>query len=191
MIKNLYIIVIKILAELLSPLPTAIEQKKWEKRNIILKILGINIGKNVRVGPRFKTINGLEKNIEIGNYTDIGYDNKFYAFDKICIGDFNMFAANVEITNGGHDINTFEPYSNPTTIGNGCWIGHGVKIIKGVTIGNNVIIGGGSVVIDDIPDNAIVVGVPARVIKYRELPDKVWHLGNEYFCPKTFKLIKD
>ena len=81
MIKNLYIIVIKILAELLSPLPTAIEQKKWEKRNIILKILGINIGKNVRIGPRFKTINGLEKNIEIGNYTDIGYDNKFYAFD--------------------------------------------------------------------------------------------------------------
>ena len=54
-----------------------------------------------------------------------------------------MFAANVEITNGGHDINTFEPYSTLTTIGNVCWIGHGVKIIKGVTIGNNVIIGGG------------------------------------------------
>ena len=49
--------------------------------------------------------------------------------------------------------------------------------------------GGGSVVIDDIPDNAIAVGVPAKVIKYRDLPEKVWHLDNNYFCPKTFNLI--
>ncbi|HMZ65937.1 MAG TPA: acyltransferase [Leptospiraceae bacterium] len=191
MIKNLYIIFIKTIAELLSPLPIVIEQKKWEKRNIALRLLGLNIGKNVRIGPDFLTINGLENNISIGDYTDIGYANKFYSFNKIIIVKFNMFAANIEIVNGGHNVNNLEPFSKPIIIGNGCWFGHGVKIIKGVTIGNNVIIGGGSVVIDDIPDNAIAVGVPAKVIKYRELPDKVWHLGNEYFCPKTFELIKD
>ena len=43
--------------------------------------------------------------------------------------------------------------------------------------------------LDDIPDNAIVAGVPAKVIGYRELPKKVWHLGNDYFCPQTFRLI--
>lgn len=45
--------------------------------------------------------------------------------------------------------------------------------------------------INDIPDNAIAVGVPAKVIKYRELPEKVWHIGNDYFCPKTFQIVKE
>ncbi len=191
MIKNLIINLLKFMADLVLPLPITISQREWELRNIIFRKIGLNISENVRIGPRFKTINGLESNIQIGDYTDIGYDNKFYSFDKIIIGKFNMLAANVELINGGHDVNTFEPNSTLLDIGNGCWIGHGVKIIKGVTIGNNVIIGGGSIVINDIPDNAIAVGVPAKVIKYRELPDKVWHLGNEYFCPKTFELIKD
>lgn len=191
MIKNLIINLLKFMADLVLPLPITISQREWELRNIIFRKIGLNIGENVRIGPRFKTINGLESNIQIGDYTDIGYDNKFYSFDKIIIGKFNMLAANVELINGGHDVNTFEPNSTLLTIGNGCWIGHGVKIIKGVTIGNNVIIGGGSVVIDNIPDNAIAVGIPAVVIKYRDLPDRVWHLGNEYFCPKTFELIKD
>lgn len=191
MIKNLLINIKKSIADLLLPLPITIKQEKWEKRNMVFRSMGLKIGKNIRIGPYFQTINGLESNISIGDYTDIGYFNKFYSFNKIIIGKFNMFAANIEITNGGHNVNTFEPYSTPTVIGNGCWIGHGVRIIKGVTIGNNVIIGGGSVVVDNIPDNAIVVGVPAKVIKYRELPDKVWHLGNDYFCPKTFELIKE
>ena len=142
MIKNLWIEFLKKVANFFLPLPTTVEYKKWEYRNIIFRKIGLNIGQSVRIGPGLRTINGLERNIQIGDYTDIGYENRFYSFGEIQIGKFNMFAANVEITNGGHDINTFEPYSNPTTIGNGCWIGHGVKIIKGVTIGNNVIIGG-------------------------------------------------
>ena len=163
----------------------------WEKKNKYLRKLGINIGKNVAIDESFFVLRGCEQFVAIKDFTVIGIGCKIWSFNRVEIGKFNMFAANVEITNGGHDINTFEPYSTPTTIGNGCWIGHGVKIIKGVTIGNNVIIGGGSVVVDNIPDNAIAVGVPAKVIKYRELPEKVWHLGNEYFCPKTFELIKE
>lgn len=171
--------------------PKKFNINKYEFKNKLYRKAGMYIGNNVCIGGNFYVMRNCENNVYISDYTAIGMNCQIRAFNRVEIGKFNMFAANVEITNGGHDINTFEPYSTPTTIGNGCWIGHGVKIIKGVTIGNNVIIGGGSVVIDDIPDNAIAVGVPARVIKYRELPDKVWHLGNEYFCPKTFKLIKD
>lgn len=189
MLKNIKINFLKYISELFLPLPITIKKKNWEMRNKILRFTGIKIGEKTIIGPNFITINGLEENIHIGDYTNIGYNSSFYSFNKIFIGKFNMFAANLEITNGGHDINTFEPFSTPTIIGNGCWIGHGVKIIKGVTIGNNVVIGGGSVVIDDIPDNAIAVGVPAKVIKYRDLPEKVWHLDNNYFCPKTFNLI--
>ena len=52
-------------------------------------------------------------------------------------------------------------------IGNDVWIGRNVTILTGVKIGNGAIIGAGSIVIRDVPDYAVVVGVPGRVIKYR------------------------
>lgn len=52
-------------------------------------------------------------------------------------------------------------------VGDNCYFGLGVKIFGGVTIGNNVTIGAMSVVTHDIPDNAIVAGVPAKVIKLK------------------------
>ncbi|RAW09975.1 antibiotic acetyltransferase [Paenibacillus taichungensis] len=52
-------------------------------------------------------------------------------------------------------------------IGNDVWIGAGVLILPSVKIGNGVIVGGGAVVTKDIPDYAVVVGVPAKIIKYR------------------------
>lgn len=157
-------------------------------RNVILNFIGLKIEKGAGIDRGFDCLHF--NNILIGEGTIIGINNHFWNYDSINIGMYCMFSSDITLINGSHDINTFKPESRPLTIGHGCWIGHGVKIIKGVTIGNNVIIGGGSVVIDDIPDNAIAVGVPAKVIKYRELPDKVWHLGNEYFCPRTFELIQ-
>jgi acetyltransferase-like isoleucine patch superfamily enzyme len=56
----------------------------------------------------------------------------------------------------------------PITIGNDVWIGANVTILKGVNIGNGAVVGAGSVVIKDIPEYAIVVGNPARIVKYRE-----------------------
>lgn len=46
------------------------------------------------------------------------------------------------------------------------WIGVNVTILPGVTIGENAVVGAGAVVTKDVPDNAVVVGNPARVIKY-------------------------
>lgn len=54
------------------------------------------------------------------------------------------------------------------SIGNDCYISTGVTILGPITIGNNVTIGAGAVVTKDIPDNAIVVGVPAKIIKMKE-----------------------
>jgi acetyltransferase-like isoleucine patch superfamily enzyme len=57
--------------------------------------------------------------------------------------------------------------SKPTKIGDRVWIGANVTILKGVTIGNDAVVGAGSVVTKDVPERAIAVGNPAKVIKYR------------------------
>lgn len=60
----------------------------------------------------------------------------------------------------------FKEYEN-ITIGNDVWIGADVLVMDGVKIGNGAIIGSKAVVVNDIPDYAVAVGVPAKVIKYR------------------------
>ena len=60
-----------------------------------------------------------------------------------------------------------EAQEEPCKIGNDVWIGCGVIINRGITIGNGACIGAGSVVTRDVPPYAVVVGTPARVIKYR------------------------
>lgn len=52
-------------------------------------------------------------------------------------------------------------------IGDNCYISTGVTILGPIKIGNNVTIGAGSVVVNDIPDNTVVVGVPGRIVKYK------------------------
>lgn len=54
------------------------------------------------------------------------------------------------------------------TIKNDVWIGRRVVIMPGVTIGNGVIVGACAVVTKDVPDYAVVAGVPAKIIKYRK-----------------------
>lgn len=56
-------------------------------------------------------------------------------------------------------------FGAPITIGDNCWLASNVTVCPGVTIGNNCVIGAGSVVVSDIPDNSLVVGVPGKVVR--------------------------
>lgn len=52
-------------------------------------------------------------------------------------------------------------------VGKGSWIGIGSQVIQGVNIGSNVLVGAGSTVIRDVPDNAVIMGSPARIVRYQ------------------------
>lgn len=59
-------------------------------------------------------------------------------------------------------------YTQNISLGNNVWIGRRAMIMPGVTIGKGAVIGGGAVVSKDVPDYAVVVGNPAKVVKYRD-----------------------
>lgn len=85
----------------------------------------------------------------------------------ITIGDNVVLAPRVHVL--AHDTSTkvFLNYTRVanTKIGNNVFVGAGTIVLPGVTIGNNVVIGAGSVVVNDIPDDVVAVGNPARVVK--------------------------
>lgn len=174
-------------------------------RSFLAKRIFKSCGKNVNIehGAFF----GGGREIEVGNNSAIGLNARISG--PLAIGDDVMMGPNVSIYTQNHETeNIYKPMRLQTapkekvTIGNDCWIGANAVILPGVTIGNGVIVGAGAVVTRDIPDYAVVGGVPAKVIKMREerkdLPKlKVLYLINHagkagtekyvYNLVKTFK----
>jgi len=112
--------------------------------------------------------------LSIGENTNFGANCLVYAAKHITIGRDTLFAAQCYIGGGQYHIE--DPTQAPiqqsaeaqgVTIGNGCWLGAGVKVIDGITVGDGVVLGAGAVVTKDIEPLAIAVGIPARVIKKR------------------------
>lgn len=75
------------------------------------------------------------------------------------------------VTIGSNTLGDSEGKGSPT-IGDNCYIGAGAKIIGGIKIGNNVRIGANAVVVKDVPDNAVVVNQPSRVILKEDIRNK-------------------
>jgi len=115
------------------------------------------------------------KNIFVGERVYIGVENLFIANRAaITIGDDTMIAPRVTITTATHDPAQNPMWktsiSRPVSIGKHVWIGIGAIILPGVQIGDYAIIGAGAVVSRHVPDKAVVVGNPAHIIRYREVP---------------------
>ena len=178
----------KIIADARTPTGSRFED--WERKNAWLRRAGLSISaRGVAIGARFRCLDGLEENISVADFAAIGHDVHVWNFGPVSIGRFCMIAADVVIANGWHHRDTFEPASGPTSIGHGAWIGTAARIVGAVAIGDNAVVGAGAVVVRDVPANSIAVGVPARVVGTRELPERVWHLGGTYFSPSSFELV--
>ena len=123
---------------------------------------------NIEKGADF----GTGKNIRIGSNSGIGINCKVRG--PLTIGEDVMMGPDVIILTHSHyhddvyiPMNQQKGYFSEVKIGNDVWIGTRAIIMPGVTIGNGVIIGANAVVTKDIPDYAVVGGVPAKIIKYR------------------------
>lgn len=122
-----------------------------------------NIGKKVDFDFMGHLITMGER-AEIGNHAWIRGSGQLILGNDIAMGEFVLiYTQDHKLSGLG-----FDGYSlGDVVIGNNVWIGGRVTILKGVTIGNNAVVGAASVVTKDVPNDAIVAGNPARVIKMR------------------------
>lgn len=77
------------------------------------------------------------------------------------------------------------------TIGNDVWLGHNVLIANGANIGNGVIAGAGAVITKDVPDYAVVAGVPARIMRYRYIEEQIEKLNKIAWWNWSDEKIRD
>lgn len=82
------------------------------------------------------------------------------------IGSGTIWAYNICIQTANHVPGNLEVYDlKSVQIGRNCWIGNGAAILAGVTLGDNVVVGANSVVTKSFPDNVVIAGVPAKIIR--------------------------
>ena len=136
-----------------------------ECQELIQELFNHTLSENTRISPPIFTI--LADKVKIGKNVVILNGFQCMSAGGLTIEDNTMISLNCTIATNNHDM--YDRYvitCKPVHIKRNVWIGVNVTILPGVTIGENAVVGAGAVVTKDVPDNAVVVGNPARVIRY-------------------------
>lgn len=141
------------------------------RKKMIQSFLG-KTGKDLHIESNFRVEYGY--NIEIGENFYSNYDCLLLDICPIIIGTNAMLAPGVHIYSATHPIDPMErnsgkEFGKPVKIGDNVWIGGRSVIAPGVTLGNNVVVAAGSVVTKSFPDNVVIGGNPAKIIKNIEV----------------------
>jgi acetyltransferase-like isoleucine patch superfamily enzyme len=118
-----------------------------------------------------------EGEVRIGAKTVIGQECTFSAYQHVSIGRECVIADRVMMIDFDHGVVEVDRpirlqgiYKRDVNVGHNVWVGYGACILRGVTVGDNAIVGTNSVVTRNVDENAVVGGVPARVLRMRDAP---------------------
>ena len=135
-------------------------------RQFLSQIIDSEIDESVTIFTPFHINYG--KNTQIGKNVFINFDCVFLDLGGITIEDGVLIAPKVSLLSEGHPISPEQRHSlvpKHIHIKKNAWIGANATILHGVTIGQNAVIAAGSVVTKDVPDNVVVGGIPAQILK--------------------------
>lgn len=146
-------------------------------RRFFYRLDGVSIGNGstIHMGARFYD----PTNISIGDDTIVGEFSVLDGRDALVIGNHVDIASEVMIYNSQHDVNDgdFKAITAPVVIEDYVFIGPRAIILPGVTVGKGAVIAAGAVVTKDVPQYAIVGGVPAQIIGERKNKELTYRLG--------------
>ena len=137
-----------------------------EVRALFSRLTGAAVDESFWLLPPFYTDFG--KNIRIGTNVFINHACEFMDRGGITLGDHVLIGPKVNLVTINHPLDPATRRSTwcaPIVIGTGAWIGAGASVMPGVTIGKNAVVAANAVVTSDVPDDTVVGGIPARVIK--------------------------
>jgi acetyltransferase-like isoleucine patch superfamily enzyme len=136
----------------------------------------IDFGRFVWIGDGTK-IRSHEGAVEIGAKTVMGQECTISAYRRVRIGEQCVIADRAMFIDFDHGVVEVERpirlqgiYKRDVEVGSNVWIGYGACILRGVRVGDNAIVGTNAVVTKDVPANAVVAGIPAKVIRMRDFP---------------------
>jgi acetyltransferase-like isoleucine patch superfamily enzyme len=122
-------------------------------------------------------IRAHEGEVKIGAKSVLGQECTISAFQRVAIGRECIIADRVMMIDFDHGMVEVERpireqgiYKRDVEIGHNVWIGYGACLLRGVAVGHNAVVGTSAVVTCDVPENAVVAGIPARVIRMRQSP---------------------
>jgi acetyltransferase-like isoleucine patch superfamily enzyme len=135
---------------------------------------GIVVGNGVFLG-RGTILSCKNGDILLGDHVNIGFHSEIFSGSAVTVGSHGLFAAYTYLVGGGHEFERAgvpvieqERRSKGIALGENVWLGTGVKVLDGVRIGRDVVVGANGVVTEDLPDGAVAVGIPARVVRMRD-----------------------
>lgn len=136
-------------------------------RRFLLRLFGAKIGYGVIVRPSVKVTYPWK--LEIGDSSWIGDDVDLYTLGEIKIGSNVVVSQRSYICTGSHDYTSpnFDIYQKPVVIEDEVWVASDVFVHPGVRLGRGAVIGARSTVTQDMPENMVSVGFPARPLRPR------------------------
>jgi acetyltransferase-like isoleucine patch superfamily enzyme len=135
-------------------------------RALLTRLTGRTVDDSVTVFPPFYCEFG--KNLRLGTGVFINIGCRFQDTGGITIGDGTLIGHGTTLTTLNHGVDPdrrADMIPAPIVIGRKVWLGAAVTVVPGATIGDGAIVGAGAVVTKDVPANAIVAGVPAKLIR--------------------------